>query len=81
MAVGKSGERADRDLLSISFGPHIVAQQGKLYEKYSERLVANYMMGNEIQVFVDVGIGKGQFTVWTCDLSQQYITINTQYRS
>ena len=81
MAVGKSGEAADRDRLAIWFGPHLVASEGGRAPGYDEKTVAAYMKGTEIVIRVDVGIGGGQASVWTCDLTHDYISINADYRS
>ncbi len=81
MAVGKSGEMADRDKLSIWFGPHCVAQNGERSEDYAEKTVAEYMKNAELTIRVDVGIGGGAATVWTCDLTHDYVAINSDYRS
>ena len=81
MAVGKSGERADRDRLSISFGDILVAENGWVAGSYAEDAGAAYMKNRELEISVDVGIGTGSATVWTCDLTHQYITINADYRS
>ncbi|MEM6621360.1 MAG: bifunctional glutamate N-acetyltransferase/amino-acid acetyltransferase ArgJ [Pseudomonadota bacterium] len=81
MAVGKSGERADRDKLSIRFGDILVADQGWIAESYTEEAGATYMQRAELDISVDVGIGAGAATVWTCDLTHGYITINADYRS
>ena len=81
MAVGKSGEAADRDRLAIWFGPHLVATDGARAPGYEEKTVAAYMKGAEIAIRVDVGIGGGQATVWTCDLTHDYVSINADYRS
>lgn len=81
MAVGKSGEAADRDRLAIWFGPNRVAREGERAPDYSEKTVAAYMKGSEITIRVDVGIGSGRATVWTCDLTHDYIAINADYRS
>jgi glutamate N-acetyltransferase / amino-acid N-acetyltransferase len=81
MAVGKSGEAADRDKLSIWFGPHQVAQEGERAAAYDEKAVAGYMKGREIVIEVDVGVGRGAATVWTCDLTHDYVSINADYRS
>src|SRR6478736_946662 len=69
MAVGKAGEAADRDKLSISLGPHIVARDGERAAEYVEETVAAYMKGREIVVRADVGVGSASATVWTCDLT------------
>jgi glutamate N-acetyltransferase / amino-acid N-acetyltransferase len=81
MAVGKSGEAADRDKLSIWFGPHIVARNGERAAEYVEKTVADYMKNSEIVIRMDVGVGGGQSTVWTCDLTHDYVSINADYRS
>ena len=81
MAVGKAGEAADRDKLSIWFGQTIVAQNGERAATYDEPTMATYMKAREIDIRVDVGIGKGTATIWTCDLTHDYISINADYRS
>lgn len=81
MAVGKSGEAADRDRLAIWFGPHLVARDGERSDTYVEKTVARYMKNPEIEIRVDVGVGSGTATVWTCDLTQEYVSINADYRS
>jgi glutamate N-acetyltransferase/amino-acid N-acetyltransferase len=81
MAVGKSGEAADRDRLSISFGGVQVAKDGERAALYDEKVAARYMQGREITIGVDLGLGVGKATVWTCDLTHDYISINADYRS
>jgi len=81
MAVGKSGARADRDLLTIRFGDILVAEQGWVAESYTEQAGADYMTRQDLQIGVDLGIGGGMATAWTCDLTHQYISINADYRS
>ncbi|MBT4889769.1 MAG: bifunctional glutamate N-acetyltransferase/amino-acid acetyltransferase ArgJ [Rhodospirillales bacterium] len=81
MAVGKAGEKADRDKLSIEIGGHAVASDGRAIEGYDETPIAEHMKGLEIDISVDVGIGEGSATVWTCDLTHGYIEINADYRS
>jgi glutamate N-acetyltransferase/amino-acid N-acetyltransferase len=81
MAIGKSGEAADRDKLSIWFGPHLVAKNGERAPDYVEKTVAAYMQGREIVIRADVGVGKASAMVWTCDLTHDYISINADYRS
>ncbi len=81
MAVGKSGEAADRDKLSIWIGDSHVAADGAVCPDYSEKKTAEYMKGQEITLRVDVGVGQGKFTVWSCDLTHEYISINADYRS
>ena len=81
MAVGKSGERADRDKLCISIGNIEIASFGQSVENYNEEPVAQHMKGKEIKVEVDVGVGNGVASVWTCDLTHGYISINADYRT
>ena len=81
MAVGKSGEAADRDLLKIAFGGHVVAEKGMRADKYNEALATKAVSGREVQIAVEIGLGKGQARVWTCDLTHGYIDINGSYRS
>ena len=81
MAVGKSGEAADRDKLKISFGGHVVAEKGMRAARYNEAAATKAVMGREVQIAVDLGLGKGQARVWTCDLTHGYIDINGSYRS
>ena len=81
MAVGKSGEAADRDKLAIWFGPHCVARDGERAAEYDEKTVAGYMKNSDIVIRVDVGVGKSSATVWTCDLTHDYVSINADYRS
>ncbi|WP_170430695.1 bifunctional glutamate N-acetyltransferase/amino-acid acetyltransferase ArgJ [Ruegeria arenilitoris] len=81
MAIGKSGAAADRDLLSISFGDILVAEKGWVSPDYREEDAAAYMKGQNLVIAVDLGLGEGQSTVWTCDLTHGYIEINADYRS
>ena len=81
MAVGKAGEPAERDRLSIRFGPTQVASSGLAVEGYDEAPVAAHLRGQEIEIGVDLGLGDGRATVWTCDLTHGYISINADYRS
>ncbi|MBB4211603.1 glutamate N-acetyltransferase [Rhodothalassium salexigens DSM 2132] len=81
MAVGKSGEAADRDRLAIRFGDLPVAEAGARHPAYDEAACAAYFKGAEIVIAVDVGVGTGTDTVWTCDLTHGYIAINADYRS
>ena len=81
MAVGKAGEPADRDRLSISFGATQVARNGLPVDNYDEAPVAAHLKGQEIEIGVDLGMGEGRATVWTCDLTHGYISINADYRS
>ena len=82
MAVGKAGEAADRDKLSIWFGAKVVAEKGMRAATYDEKAFAKYFAGREIVIRVDCGAGgKGKSTIWTCDLTHDYISINADYRS
>jgi glutamate N-acetyltransferase/amino-acid N-acetyltransferase len=81
MAVGKAGERADRDALTIHIGPELVASHGVAHPDYSEARATKHLQGDEVGIDVDVGIGDGEATVWTCDLTHGYIDINAGYRS
>ena len=81
MAVGKAGEPADRDKLSIAFGGVWAARNGLPLADYDETPVAAHLAGREIDVTVDLGLGEGRATVWTCDLTHGYIAINADYRS
>lgn len=81
MAVGKAGEAADRDRLSIRFGDHEVACDGQAAPGYREADLAAYMRESEITIGVDAGVGRGSARIYTCDLTQEYIRINASYRS
>jgi glutamate N-acetyltransferase / amino-acid N-acetyltransferase len=81
MAVGKAGEPADRDRLSIGFGGIWAAREGLPLADYDEAPVAAHLKGREIDIQVDLGLGDGRATVWTCDLTHGYIAINADYRS
>ena len=80
-AIGKAGEPADRDRLAIWFGPHRVALNGARDTSYDEATVSAYMKGQVIDIKVELGLGKGKFTVYTCDLTKDYVEINGDYRS
>ncbi len=81
MAVGKAGEPADRDKLAIRFADKWVAQAGLAVDSYDETPVAAHLKGQDIRIGVDLGLGDGRATVWTCDLTHGYISINADYRS
>lgn len=81
MAVGKSGEKADRDKLKIWFGDLAVAENGQVSPHYDEATASAYMKNAEIEIRVDLGIGQGAFTAYTCDFTEGYIKINGSYRS
>jgi glutamate N-acetyltransferase/amino-acid N-acetyltransferase len=81
MAVGKAGEPADRDRLSIAFGGVWTARDGIPVEDFDEASVNSHLKGEEIDLAVDLALGEGSATVWTCDLTHGYIAINADYRS
>lgn len=81
MAVGKAGEPADRDKLSIAFGGVWAAKNGLPVDNYDEAPLAAHLKGDAIDIAVDLGLGEGRATVWTCDLTHGYIAINADYRS
>jgi glutamate N-acetyltransferase/amino-acid N-acetyltransferase len=81
MAVGKAGEPADRDKLSIRFGDLLVAREGERATGYDEAATSAYMKGEDLELTVSLGLGEGRATVYTCDLTHGYITINGDYRS
>jgi glutamate N-acetyltransferase/amino-acid N-acetyltransferase len=81
MAVGKAGEPADRDRLAIWFGDVRVAVKGERDPAYSEEAASAYMRNDSIVVTVDIGLGTARDTVWTCDLTKEYVAINGDYRS
>ncbi|OXT02714.1 bifunctional ornithine acetyltransferase/N-acetylglutamate synthase [Notoacmeibacter marinus] len=81
MAVGKAGEPADRDKLAIYFGDIRVAHQGERDPAYSEDDTSRYMKNDTVAITADLGIGEGRATIWTCDLTKEYVAINGDYRS
>ena len=81
MAVGKSGARADRDRLQVRIGPVEAAREGWISPDYDEARAAAHMRGDEVTLAVDLGLGPGRATVWTCDLTARYVEINADYRS
>ena len=81
MAVGKAGEPADRDRLTISFGDLRLAFEGERDPAYSEAAASAYMKGDHIVITVDLNLGRGRDTIWTCDLTKEYVAINGDYRT
>lgn len=81
MAVGKAGEEADRDRLTVSMGGVVIAEKGEGVPDYDEAPVAAHLKGKDIHIGVDLGLGTGKARVWTCDLTHGYIEINADYRS
>ena len=80
-AVGKAGQRADRDRLSIWIGDEQCAEHGVPHPGYSEETATEHLLGDDIELRVDVGVGHGEATIWTCDLTHGYIDINAGYRT
>jgi glutamate N-acetyltransferase/amino-acid N-acetyltransferase len=81
MAVGRADEPIDRTRLKVQFGPLVAAQDGLISPTYNEAKMSAYMKKSELEVSVDAGVGRGSATVWTCDLTKQYVAINGDYRS
>ena len=81
MAVGKSGEKANRDLLRIWIGDELVAEKGRQNPSYSEMRATQHLQNDNVKIRADIGVGSSQATVWTCDLTERYIEINAGYRS
>lgn len=81
MAVGKSGEKVDRDMLSIAMGGVVIARDGERVEGYDEAPITAHMKTRDIHIDVNINLGHGAATVWSCDLTHGYIDINADYRS
>jgi len=81
MAVGKAGEPAERDRLSVWMGPHLLAERGEVALDYTEEAGSSYMENDAIDIRVDLGMGEGQAEIYSCDLTHGYININADYRS
>ena len=81
MAVGKAGEKADRDLMSIGMGGVPIPVNGQLVDGYDATVTGKHMAGRDISISIDVGVGRGRARVWTCDLTHGYIEINADYRT
>jgi glutamate N-acetyltransferase/amino-acid N-acetyltransferase len=81
MAVGRADEPVNRGRLSVSFGPLTAARDGAVDPGYSEAAMSAYMKNAELEVAVDVGVGRASAVIWTCDLTKQYVAINGDYRS
>ena len=81
MAAGRADEPVRRERMSVAFGPHWAARDGAVAADYSEAAMSDYMKNAELEVAVDVGIGRASWTMWTCDLTKQYVAINGDYRS
>ena len=81
MAIGKSNVNIKLNKLNLNFGPYKVIENGILSKSYQETEVASYMKGENIDILVDIGIGKKEFTAYTMDFTKKYIEINSDYRS
>ena len=81
MAIGKAGIEFNVQKMSIKFGDLKIVSNGKLYEKYEESVVKDYMKNYAIDIEIDISSGKKEFTVYTMDLTKKYIEINADYRS
>lgn len=81
MAVGRADEPIDRDRVKVMFGPLVAAQDGLISPTYDEGKMSAYMKNQELEVSVDVGVGRASATMWTCDLTKRYVEINGDYRS
>ena len=81
MAVGKAGEPADRDRLTIRFGKLVLAREGERATDYDESKASAYMKNSELEIGIDLGVGEGKARIYTCDLTHGYISINGDYRS
>ncbi|WP_184716949.1 bifunctional glutamate N-acetyltransferase/amino-acid acetyltransferase ArgJ [Caulobacter sp.] len=81
MAVGRADEPVARERISVKFGDLYAARDGLISPEYDEAKMSAYVKNQEFEVSVDVGVGKGSATVWTCDLTKQYVAINGDYRS
>ena len=81
MAIGNSGEKIRPESLRLHIGPFLVTCSGSVSDGYKEGPVANYMLGEEIEIGIELGMGRAKATVWTCDLSHGYVSINADYRS
>ena len=81
MAIGKAGPRINLKKISIKFGNLPIVQDGKLNQNYDEKLTANYMKSENIEINVEIFTGKKNFTAYTMDLTKKYIEINADYRS
>jgi len=81
MAVGRADEPVNRERMSVKFGDLVAAHDGAVSPGYDERKMSAYMKRPELEVSVDVGVGRSSASVWTCDLTKRYVEINGDYRS
>ena len=81
MAAGRADEPVNRRRMKVTFGPLTAARDGAVADDYSEKAMSAYMKNAELEVGVDVGVGRASAVMWTCDLTKQYVAINGDYRS
>ena len=81
MAIGKSNENVQASKIQIKFGDYVVAEQAKIAKNYNENNLKEYMKWDSIDIEVNLNIGNGSFTVYTCDFTHEYININADYRN
>jgi glutamate N-acetyltransferase/amino-acid N-acetyltransferase len=81
MAIGKTNERVKQDKIEIKIGDFLITKYGMQVPSYDELKVKNYMLGEDIIFDVNLNLGKGKFTAYTCDFNAEYISINADYRS
>ena len=81
MAIGKSGENVFPSKIQIKFGNHMVAEDNKVSKDYNEKILKEYMQWDSINIEVNLNMGNAEFTVYTCDLTHDYIDINADYRN
>ena len=81
MAIGKSNAKINEKKLSINIGPFKVLVKGNLFQDYDEKIVSEYMQNELLDINIDIGLGKKDFTAYTMDLTKKYIEINADYRS
>jgi glutamate N-acetyltransferase/amino-acid N-acetyltransferase len=79
MALGKSAARVDQDKVAISFDDETVCERGMLRDGVRLERVREIMGGTEYTIAIDLGLGRGEETVWTCDLSEEYVRLNSKY--
>ena len=81
MAIGKSGVKVDSENISIKFGENFIVKNGEIFKKINLKKINNYLKKSHVNLYVKVGLEKNSSTVWTCDLTNEYISINADYRS
>ena len=81
MAIGKAGPKVNLKKLNLKFGNITIVHDGKLSQSYEEKVAANYMKGENIEINIEIYTGTKNFTAYTIDLTKKYIEINADYRS